>query len=155
MHAPSRASIKLEIVATIVFACLGLSPAHADSLLSPPDISECHSDTPWVGECLPLRRGETLAIFVEVDNRSEQGVLDAPLVERIAIQVLTEGLRAPSMQRERPRADVTVVGQVIQHPEIFAWAPENRASTMTVLCNAPSEILGLPEGWREQASLAR
>ena len=140
MHFPSRAWVKLEFVATIAFACLGLSPAHAQSLPSPPDISECHSDTPWVGECLPLVRGETLTLIVDVTNRSKElRALDAPSVEEVAVQVLSEGLQAPAAGREHARADVKITSQSVDDLATFAWAPENPETTMTVLLQCSIE----------------
>jgi hypothetical protein len=140
MHFPSRAWVKLEFVATVVFSYLGLSPTHAQSLPSPPDISECHSDTPWVGECLPLRRGETLALIVDVTDRSKElRALDASSVEEVAVQVLSEGLQAPAVGREHPRADVKITSQSVDDLATFAWAPDNPEATMTVLLQCSIE----------------
>ena len=83
---------------------------------------------------MPLTRGDALVVIVDIDNHSKGlSAIDAPAVERVAVQVLTEGLRAPATGREHPRTDVKISSQSITNFATFSWTPENPKATTTVL----------------------
>jgi hypothetical protein len=117
-----------------LFASGGALPVRAESPSDVPDMSDCHSDTPFVAQCLPLRTGETLALIVDVVNRSKgEGAVDASFVEGTAVQVLTEGLEAPGVGPERARTDVKITSHSTNDLATLAWTPQSLETTTTVL----------------------
>jgi hypothetical protein len=123
-----RKSSSITVIFTSVMAIAGLvaSPTHA----------QCRTglfilDGP---QCMPLTRGDALVVIVDLDNHSKDlSAIDAPAVERAAVQVLTEGLRAPATGSEHPRTDVKISSQSITNFATFSWTPENPKATTTVL----------------------